>query len=165
MDSPALHGVCCLNQVSCCSSLLTSAWLLRTHRTAGKLLGSETMHGVSPTALSVSVLPSFVHPGHRAPMQACDFLVQMQLSFNSPRVIRDADMFHECSEIGVRDIGAKDGVRMPLDYQWKCSNKAPTASCVAAWFLLLLSHKFLSCFLSCLVQPFQKLAADMCLTG
>lgn len=65
------------------------------------------MRGVSPTALSVSVLPSFVHPGHRAPTQACDFLDQTQLSFNSPRVIQDVDMSHECSEIGVRDIRGK----------------------------------------------------------
>lgn len=65
------------------------------------------MCGVSPAALLVNVLPSFIHPGHRAPIQACDFLVQTQLSFNSPRVMRDADMSHECSETGVRDIRGK----------------------------------------------------------
>lgn len=80
-------------------------------RMARELVGGESVCGIFPTVLSVSILPSFIHPSHRAPIQARDFLVQTQLGFDSPGVIRDAEMLHEWSEMGVGVSEAKDGVR------------------------------------------------------
>lgn len=65
------------------------------------------MCGIFPVVLSVSILPSFIQPSHRAPIQACDFRVQTQLSFDSPRVIWDAEMPCECSEMGVGEMWGK----------------------------------------------------------
>lgn len=57
------------------------------------------MGRISPTALSVSILSSFMHPSHRAAIRACDFFVQTQLGF--------AEMPRECSETGVGGIWGK----------------------------------------------------------
>lgn len=64
-----------------------------------ELAGGKSLCGIFRTALSVSILPSFMHPSHRAAIPACDFLVQTQLSF--------AEMPRECSEMGVGDIWGK----------------------------------------------------------
>lgn len=63
---------------------------------ARELAGGQSGCGILPVVLSVSILPSFIHSSHRAPIQACDFLVQTQLGFGSPRVIWDAEMPREC---------------------------------------------------------------------
>lgn len=65
------------------------------------------MCGIFPVVLSVSILPSFIHPGRRAPVQACDFLVQTQLGFDSSGVIWDAEMPRGRSEMGEGDIWGK----------------------------------------------------------
>lgn len=77
----------------------------------------QEIRGISSTVLSVSILPSFIQPSQRDPVQACDFLVQTQTGFGSPRVIWDAEMPHECSVMGVGDYleqGMVSGVRMLL---------------------------------------------------
>ena len=83
---------------------------------ARELVGGESTCGIFPTVLSVSILPSFIHCSHRAPIQPCDFLVQTQLGFDSHGVIWDAEMPRECSEMGMGDIWGKgwcqDAVRI-----------------------------------------------------
>lgn len=145
---PALSGICCLHQLCSHSQLLTSVRLLCVHRMGRELAGGKSLCGIFRTALSVSILPSFMHPSHRAAIPACDFLVQTQLSF--------AEMPRECSEMGVGDIWGKGWCQESGCCSCNSSNEVPAASCRAACFPPQPSHKLLQCVVRCPAQPFQK---------
>lgn len=108
---------------------------------ARELAGGESMGRISPTALSVSILSSFMHPSHRAAIRACDFFVQTQLGF--------AEMPRECSETGVGGIWGKGRHQESGRCLCNSSNEVPAASCRAARFPPPPSHRFPHCAARC----------------